>query len=97
MHAGMHSLLQAVAVHKQTCWTVCSTLQCDVWHQTGRPKNCTVATSMDVGAFWELMGAAMRAADAVSPLNLEIEVNASQCAPRCFTRADHGPAHVAAS
>jgi hypothetical protein len=42
---------------------------CDVWHQTGRPKNCRVAMRMDVEAFWDLMLAAIEAADAAAPMN----------------------------
>ncbi|MEW5313137.1 MAG: hypothetical protein WDW38_004728 [Sanguina aurantia] len=42
---------------------------CDVWGQSGRPVNCTVCTSIDVDAFWEMTIAALHAADAVSPMN----------------------------
>jgi inosine-uridine nucleoside N-ribohydrolase len=41
--------------------------QCDVWHQSGRPKNCNVARAMDVEGFWGLMLDALDAADAASP------------------------------
>ncbi len=44
---------------------------CDVWGQSGKPANVTVATAMDVDAFWELMLAALARADAASPLNVE--------------------------
>jgi hypothetical protein len=42
---------------------------CDIWHQSKRPKNCRVAQKMDVEAFWELMLAAVDAADAAAPMN----------------------------
>ncbi len=42
---------------------------CDVWRQSGKPPNCTVATAMDVAGFWELQMAALARADAASPLN----------------------------
>ncbi|GBF87982.1 N-D-ribosylpurine ribohydrolase [Raphidocelis subcapitata] len=41
---------------------------CDVWHQTGRPKNCAVARAMDVDAFWDILIAALDRAEAASPL-----------------------------
>ncbi|KIZ05560.1 purine nucleosidase [Monoraphidium neglectum] len=41
---------------------------CDVWHQTGRPKNCRVARSMDVNAFWGIMIDALDFADIATPL-----------------------------
>lgn len=42
---------------------------CDVWHQSKLPKNCRVAMKMDVDKFWELMLAAIEAADAAAPMN----------------------------
>ncbi|PSC68749.1 N-D-ribosylpurine ribohydrolase [Micractinium conductrix] len=41
----------------------------DSWGQSGAPKNCTVCMEMDVPRFWDLVMAAMHAADRVSPLN----------------------------
>jgi inosine-uridine nucleoside N-ribohydrolase len=41
----------------------------DRWRQLGRPENVTVAHSMDVEAFWEVVARAVDGADAVSPLN----------------------------
>jgi inosine-uridine nucleoside N-ribohydrolase len=41
----------------------------DVWGQTGRAKNCVVAESVDVSAFWDLLLDALARAGAVSPLN----------------------------
>ena len=38
----------------------------DVWRQSKRPPNAGVATRMDVGAFWDLMLAAVDAADAAT-------------------------------
>ena len=43
---------------------------CDVWGHSPLPPNITVATAMDVDAFWELMLAALERADARSPLNV---------------------------
>jgi inosine-uridine nucleoside N-ribohydrolase len=37
---------------------------CDIWRQSGKPSNVSVATRMDVGAFWDLMLDAMSKADA---------------------------------
>lgn len=42
---------------------------CDIWHTSKLPKNCRVARVMDVDAFWELMLAAVDAADAAAPMN----------------------------
>lgn len=42
---------------------------CDIWHQSTRPKNCFVAMSMDVDAFWALILDALDRADAASPMN----------------------------
>jgi len=42
---------------------------CDVWHQSSKPKNVSVAQSMDVSKFWDLMINALKAANEVSPLN----------------------------
>ncbi|KAF8061292.1 iunH [Scenedesmus sp. PABB004] len=42
---------------------------CDVRHVSKAPRNCRVARRMDVAAFWELMLAAVDAADAVAPMN----------------------------
>ncbi|KAL3155597.1 hypothetical protein ABBQ38_010852 [Trebouxia sp. C0009 RCD-2024] len=42
---------------------------CDVWHQSSKPKNVGVAQRMDVTRFWDLMINALKAANAVSPLN----------------------------
>ena len=42
---------------------------CDVWHQSKLPRNCQVAKAMDVEGFWELMLAALCAADRASPFN----------------------------
>eukprot|EP00882_Tetradesmus_deserticola_P003052 GHRQ01003240.1.p1 GENE.GHRQ01003240.1~~GHRQ01003240.1.p1 ORF type:complete len:358 (+),score=180.11 GHRQ01003240.1:127-1200(+) len=42
---------------------------CDSWHQSSAPKNCRVARQMDVDAFWELMLAAVDAADLAAPMN----------------------------
>lgn len=42
---------------------------CDIWHQSKLPKNCRVAKSMDVECFWDLMLAAVDAADAAAPMN----------------------------
>lgn len=42
---------------------------CDIWHQSKRPKNCRVAKRMDVDRFWDLMLAAIEAADAAAPMN----------------------------
>ena len=42
---------------------------CDIWGQSAAPPNVTVATAMDVPAFWALMHAALDAADAASPMN----------------------------
>jgi hypothetical protein len=42
---------------------------CDVWHQSTLPKNCRVARSMDVPAFWRMLLAAIEAADAAAPMN----------------------------
>lgn len=42
---------------------------CDVWHQSKQPKNCRVAMKMDVDAFWDLMLAAINAADEAAPMN----------------------------
>lgn len=52
----------------------CSTLSpgqtvCDIWHQSNKPKNCRVAMKMDVDKFWDLMLAAIDAADAAAPMN----------------------------
>jgi inosine-uridine nucleoside N-ribohydrolase len=41
----------------------------DRWRQLGRPENVTVAHSMDVEAFWEVVARAVDGADAASPLN----------------------------
>ena len=41
---------------------------CDVWHYSSLPKNVHVTKSMNVSAFWELMLAALRKANAVCPL-----------------------------
>ncbi|KAI3436772.1 hypothetical protein D9Q98_006184 [Chlorella vulgaris] len=42
---------------------------CDVWNQSSAPKNCTVCMEMDAGHFWDLLIAAIHAADKQSPLN----------------------------
>lgn len=43
---------------------------CDIWGQSTLPKNCRVAKRMDVDGFWELMTAAIDAADlAAAPMN----------------------------
>ena len=42
---------------------------CDVWHQSKLPKNCRVAKCMDVDKFWDMMLAAVDAADAAAPMN----------------------------
>lgn len=42
---------------------------CDIWHQSGRPKNVTVAKAMDVPQFWDLQCAAVEAANMRSPMN----------------------------
>ena len=42
---------------------------CDVWHESKRPKNVTVAKSMDVAWFWSRMHAALMCANAQSPIN----------------------------
>lgn len=42
---------------------------CDVWHQSKLPKNCRVAMKLDVDRFWDLMLAAIDAADAAAPMN----------------------------
>ncbi len=42
---------------------------CDVYGTTGRAKNCHVAVSANLAAFWDLLVEAVRAADTVSPLN----------------------------
>eukprot|EP00199_Chlamydomonas_sp_CCMP681_P004625 CAMPEP_0119112828 /NCGR_PEP_ID=MMETSP1180-20130426/41844_1 /TAXON_ID=3052 ORGANISM="Chlamydomonas cf sp, Strain CCMP681" /NCGR_SAMPLE_ID=MMETSP1180 /ASSEMBLY_ACC=CAM_ASM_000741 /LENGTH=123 /DNA_ID=CAMNT_0007100551 /DNA_START=8 /DNA_END=375 /DNA_ORIENTATION=- len=34
------------------------TTVCDVWKQSGQPPNCSVALSVDVEGFWDLMLAA---------------------------------------
>ncbi|KAL4450693.1 hypothetical protein ABPG77_001049 [Micractinium sp. CCAP 211/92] len=44
---------------------------CDIWGQSRLPKNCTVCMEMDVAQFWDLVIAAIHAADAVSPLNVQ--------------------------
>ena len=40
----------------------------DVWRQGGKADNVTLATSIDVPAFWELMLAALSRADEQSPM-----------------------------
>jgi inosine-uridine nucleoside N-ribohydrolase len=42
---------------------------CDVWGMSKLPANCSVATSLDVDAFWDLMLEALVVADAASPFN----------------------------
>uniref|UniRef100_A0A061SMB8 Purine nucleosidase n=2 Tax=Tetraselmis sp. GSL018 TaxID=582737 RepID=A0A061SMB8_9CHLO len=42
---------------------------CDVWGQSGRPPNASVAVRMDVAEFWDMMVAAIHAADEASSLN----------------------------
>jgi hypothetical protein len=42
---------------------------CDVWGQSGKSPNCTVAASVDVDAFWDLMLHAVTAADTCTPMN----------------------------
>lgn len=42
---------------------------CDVWDQSDKPKNAYVAQRMEVSKFWDLMIAALQAANEVSPLN----------------------------
>jgi inosine-uridine nucleoside N-ribohydrolase len=42
---------------------------CDVWHQSKLPKNCRVAMKVKVNGFWDLMLAAIDAADAAAPMN----------------------------
>jgi inosine-uridine nucleoside N-ribohydrolase len=44
---------------------------CDIWHQSRLPKNCRVATSMDVPAFWKLMLGALQRANEWSPLGAD--------------------------
>ena len=41
---------------------------CDLRRTSGRPPNCRVCRRMDVAAFWQLMLAALAAADAASPM-----------------------------
>lgn len=36
-----------------------------------KPPNCTVATRVDVGAFWEIMAECVARADAASPMNVQ--------------------------
>lgn len=42
---------------------------CDIWGQSGAPANCRVAKAVDVEGFWQLMLAAIDAADAAAPMN----------------------------
>eukprot|EP00959_Pyramimonas_sp_CCMP1952_P289706 6059063-Pyramimonas_sp.AAC.1 len=37
---------------------------CDIWKQSGKPANASVATRMHVDSFWDLMMDALSAADA---------------------------------
>lgn len=53
---------------------------CDIWHTSKLPKNCLVARRMDVDAFWELMLAAVDAADAAAPMNKSAQAVAATVA-----------------
>eukprot|EP00878_Enallax_costatus_P027496 GHUV01029615.1.p1 GENE.GHUV01029615.1~~GHUV01029615.1.p1 ORF type:complete len:124 (+),score=42.87 GHUV01029615.1:461-832(+) len=50
---------------------------CDIWHTSKLPENCRVARQMDVDGFWDLMLAAVDAADAAAPMNKAAEAVAA--------------------
>jgi inosine-uridine nucleoside N-ribohydrolase len=63
--------LRRMRVDVETCSPLSSgQTVCDVWGQSPLPPNVTVATAMDVPAFWELTLAALASADACSPMNV---------------------------
>eukprot|EP00887_Chlorella_sp_A99_P001134 scaffold14.g1134.t1 len=67
---AMHMAVKRLRVDVETCSTLSAgQTVVDVWHQSAQPKNCDVCMKMDVEEFWNLMIAAVHAADKVSPLN----------------------------
>jgi len=50
---------------------------CDVWRQSGKLPNVTVAREMDVEGFWGLMAEALDAADVASPMGLNQQIRSS--------------------
>lgn len=61
---------ELMRVDIETCSTISAgQTVCDIWHQSKLPENCSVAKAMDVERFWDLMLAAIDAADAAAPMN----------------------------
>lgn len=44
---------------------------CDFWEKSSKPKNAAVAQSMSVPEFWDLVCAAVTAADACAAMNAD--------------------------